>query len=92
MAKKVFVFVDSDLINYSKNPERVYSIKWSMLNYDLKNYDSPFNYEKLLQSKTGEEYLHAAKKQALASGPLNQIFITANGDIGYIPFVAAPER
>lgn len=92
LAKKIFVFFDPALINYSKNPERRYSIKWSMLHYDLREYDSPFNYEQLLKSKTGEEYLNQAKKQALSSGPLNQVFIVANGDIGYIPFVAAPER
>lgn len=62
MAKKVFVMMDPSLINYSKNPTRVYSIKWTMLHYDLKDYNSPFNYENLLKATTGAEYLAGAKK------------------------------
>lgn len=91
-AKKAHIFFDPVVLDRKEGQTRLYSLRWSMLEYDLENYDVPFNYEKTLAATSGEEFIRYSKKGSQVSGPLNQIFVTSNGDIGYIPYLAAAKR
>ena len=61
-ASRIHVFFDESILNRARNPTRIYSVKWSMLHYNLSDYETAFDYENILKEANGAKYLERAKK------------------------------
>lgn len=85
----MFVWFDPRFTIPDPNSNERYSIKWTYSYYDF-DVNAATTYKKGMYSKTGKEMIEYVGKTTV--GPINIVYVSEHGDIGYAPGVLFPQR